>query len=80
MTLDEAARQLQLAQHDAQVAFDCVGLGDIERAHTHAITARAAADAAETALRRALADLSPDEAERAGAAAMATLEARETDR
>jgi hypothetical protein len=52
----EAARQLQQAAHDARVAYDCIGLGDLDRAHTHAITARAAADAAETVLRAALAD------------------------
>lgn len=54
--LGEAARQLQQAAHDARVAFDCMGLGEFDRAHTHAITARAAADAAETLLRAALAD------------------------
>ncbi|WP_283133019.1 hypothetical protein [Rhizohabitans arisaemae] len=52
--LDEAARQLRLASHDAQVAFDCIGLGEMNRAHTHAVFARAAADAAENALRAAL--------------------------
>jgi len=51
----EAARQLEQAAHDARVAFDCLGLGDLDRAHTHAITARAAADAAENVLRAALA-------------------------
>jgi predicted kinase len=70
MSLDEAARQLELAAHDTQVAFDCIGLGEIERAHTHTITARAAADAAEVALRIALAELTPEEAERAGEKAM----------
>ena len=70
MSLDEASRQLELAAHDTQVAFDCIGLGEIERAHTHTITARAAADAAEVALRIALAELSPEEAERAGERAM----------
>jgi hypothetical protein len=54
--LGEAARQLQQAAHDARVAFDCMGLGELDRAHTHAITARAAADAAENLLRAALAD------------------------
>ena len=54
--LGEAARQLQLAAHDARVAFDCMGLGELDRAHTHAITARAAADAAENLLRVALAN------------------------
>jgi hypothetical protein len=32
-----------------------MGLGELDRAHTHAITARAAADAAENLLRAALA-------------------------
>jgi hypothetical protein len=75
MSLDEAARQLELAAHDTQVAFDCIGLGDIERAHTHAITARAAADAAEAALRIALTEIkTPEEAERAGEEAMQRLQ------
>ncbi len=52
--LGEAARQLEMAIHDAQVAYDCLGLGHLDRAHTHAITARTAADAAETILRAAL--------------------------
>jgi hypothetical protein len=52
--LDEAARQLELAVHDARVAYDCIQLGELDRAHTSAITARAAADAAETLLRAAL--------------------------
>jgi hypothetical protein len=52
--LTEAARQLELAVHDAQVAYDCVALGHLDRAHTHAITARTAADAAETILRAVL--------------------------
>ena len=52
--LDEAARQLELAVHDAQVAYDCLGLGNVDRAHTYAITARAAVDAAENVLRAAL--------------------------
>jgi hypothetical protein len=52
--LAEAARQLELAVHDAQVAYDCMGLGNLDRAHTYAITARTAADAAETILRAAL--------------------------
>jgi hypothetical protein len=52
--LSEAARQLQQAIHDARVAFDCIGLEEFDRAHTHAITARAAVDAAENALRIAL--------------------------
>jgi hypothetical protein len=52
--LEEAARELQAARHDAQVAFDCVALGELDRAHTHALTARVAADAAVTALAAAL--------------------------
>jgi hypothetical protein len=52
--LGEAARQLELASHDAQVAYDCMALGNLDRAHTYAITARTAADAAETILRAAL--------------------------
>jgi len=52
--LGEAARQLELAVHDAQVAYDCVALGNLDRAHEHAITARIAADAAEHLLRAAL--------------------------
>jgi len=55
--LDEAARELQAAQHDAQVAFDCIALGEVDRAHTHALTARVAADAAVTALAAALAQV-----------------------
>ncbi len=53
--LGEAARQLELAVHDAQVAYDCLALGNVDRAHTYAITARAAVDAAENVLRAALA-------------------------
>ena len=52
--LGEAARQLELAVHDAQVAYDCVALGNLDRAHEHAITARIAVDAAEHLLRAAL--------------------------
>jgi hypothetical protein len=59
--LDEAARELQAAAHDARVAFDCIALGELDRAHTNALTARAAADAAVTALTAAL-GLSPETA------------------
>ena len=52
--LEEAARELEAAAHDAQVAFDCLALGELDRAHTSALTARAAADAAVTALQAAL--------------------------
>jgi hypothetical protein len=52
--LEQAARELQAAKHDVQVAFDCIALGELDRAHTHALTARVAADAAVTALAAAL--------------------------
>ncbi|MDL4772255.1 MULTISPECIES: hypothetical protein [Thermomonosporaceae] len=74
MSLDEAARQLKMAVHDGQVAFDCVGLGDLDRAQEHAVTARAAADAAEVALAQALKDLTPEEAQSAGEKAVSALE------
>jgi hypothetical protein len=54
ISLDEASRQLELAVHDAQVAYDCIALGNLDRAHTNAITARAAVDAAEVMLRAAV--------------------------
>ena len=54
--LGEAARQLEHAAHDARVAYDCIGLGNLDRAHTHAVPARAAADSAENCLRAALGD------------------------
>jgi hypothetical protein len=53
--LHEAARQLQQAAHDAQVAYDCISLGDLDWAHTNSVTARAEADAAENVLRAVLA-------------------------
>jgi hypothetical protein len=52
--IDEAARQLELAAHDVAVASSCIGLGELDRAHTSVITARAAVDAAENVLRVAL--------------------------
>ncbi len=52
--LDEAARQLEQAAHDAQVAYDCISLGDLDWAHTNVITARAEVNAAENALRAVL--------------------------
>ena len=52
--LAEAARELEAAAHDAPVACDCVAPGAIDRAHTSALTARAAADAAVAALQAAL--------------------------
>ena len=54
ISLDEASRQLEQAVHDAQVAFDCIALDNLDRAHTNAVTARTAADAAETLLRAVL--------------------------
>ena len=74
MSLEETTRQLQSALHDTQVAFDCVGLGDLESAHTHVLTARAAVDAAETTLCDALNRLSPDEAAREGEKAVEAFE------
>jgi hypothetical protein len=74
MSLEEAARQLRMAVHDAQVAFDCVGLGDLDRAMEHAVTARTAADAAEVALEAAKADMSPEQAQAAGEQAVSALE------
>jgi hypothetical protein len=55
-SLDEAARQLEMAIHDSRVAFDSIGLGHLDQAHTSALTARAAVDAAENAIRVAVAD------------------------
>lgn len=51
MSLEEASRQLEAAIHDARVAFDCILLEELDRAHVNAITARAAVDAAEQAIR-----------------------------
>ena len=53
--LREAARELEAAIHDAGVAFDCIGLGETDRAHTSALTARVALEAAVTAIQTALA-------------------------
>ena len=52
--LEEATRELEAAIHDARVAFDCIGLGELDRAHTSAVTARIAIDAAVTAVQAAL--------------------------
>jgi hypothetical protein len=49
--LSEASRQLELAAHDIAVASTCIGLGNLNEAHTNVITARAAADSAEEILR-----------------------------
>lgn len=58
--LQEATRELEAAIHDARVAFDCIGLGELERAHTSAVTARIAIDAAVTAVQAALGQGPPD--------------------
>lgn len=52
--LQEAARELEAAIHDARVAFDCIELGELDRAHTSAVTARVAIDAAVAAMQAAL--------------------------
>ncbi|GAA2421584.1 hypothetical protein GCM10010191_36440 [Actinomadura vinacea] len=74
MSLEEAARQLKMAVHDSQVAFDCVGLGDLERAQEHAVIARAATDAAMTALAQALEDMTPEQALAEGERAITAME------
>jgi hypothetical protein len=70
--LQEAARELEAAIHDARVAFDCIGLGEIDRAHTSALTARVALDAAVTAMQTAL-PLSPSESAATNAAGVTRL-------
>jgi hypothetical protein len=55
LVLEEATRELEAAIHDARVAYDCIGLGNLDRAHTSVVTARVAIDAAMTAIRAALA-------------------------
>ena len=72
MSLNEAARQLRMLIHDAQVAFDCIGLGELEQAHIHVVTARAAADAAELLLRDAGNELTPEVAAIEGERAIRT--------
>jgi hypothetical protein len=52
--LQEAARELEAAIHDARVAFDCIGLGEIDRARDSVLTARVAIDAALTAVEAVL--------------------------
>jgi hypothetical protein len=58
--LAEASRELEAAIHDARVAFDCIALGEVDRAHTSALTARIAIDAAVTAMQATLAQATPD--------------------
>jgi hypothetical protein len=67
--LQEASRELEAAIHDARVAFDCIGLGEIDRAHTSAVTARTAIDAAVTAVQAALAQAASNSAASSAAAA-----------
>src|ERR1700744_1005113 len=74
--LQEAARELEAAIHDARVAFDCIGLGEIDRAHTSAVTARTAIDAAVTAVQAALAEAAGHSA---GSGAAASASAAETE-
>jgi hypothetical protein len=62
--LQEAMRELEAAIHDARVAFDCIGLGEIDRAHTSAVTARVAIDAAVTAMQAAMAPSAGQPADR----------------
>lgn len=62
MSLEEASRQLEAAIHDARVSFDCILLEELDRAHTNAITARAAVDAAEQAIRVEFEKQTADEA------------------
>jgi hypothetical protein len=52
--LEEASRELEAAAHDVRVAFDCIALGELDRAHTSAVEARVAVDAAVIALQAAL--------------------------
>jgi hypothetical protein len=44
--IGDAAQQLEQASHDTRVALDCIALGDLDRAHSHEITARTDFDAA----------------------------------
>ena len=72
--LQEASRELEAAIHDARVAFDCIGLGEIDRAHTSAVTARTAIDAAVTAVQAALNQADGASAESAAAASASAAE------
>jgi hypothetical protein len=74
--LQEASRELEAAIHDARVAFDCIGLGEIDRAHTSAVTARTAIDAAVTAVQAALTQAAGSSAE---STASASAHAAETE-
>lgn len=72
--LQEASRELEAAIHDARVAFDCIGLGEIDRAHTSAVTARTAIDAAVTAVQAALTQAAAHSAEGTAAAGATAAE------
>ena len=74
--LQEATRELEAAIHDARVAFDCIALGENDRAHTSAVTARTAIDAAVTAVQAALAQAASNSA---GTNAAASANAAETE-
>jgi hypothetical protein len=50
----DASRLLEVAAHDIAVASTCIGLDDLDEAHTNVLTARVAADAAEEILRTLL--------------------------
>ena len=77
--LQEASRELEAAIHDARVAFDCIGLGEIDRAHTSAVTARTAIDAAVTAVQAALAQAASNSAASSAANSAATSAAAAAD-
>lgn len=61
--VDDASRLLQVAAHDIAVASTCIGLGDLDEAHTNVLTARVAADAALEIL-QVLLQIGPDGAPR----------------
>jgi hypothetical protein len=69
--LEEAMRELEAAIHDARVAYDCVGLGEVDRAHTSAVIARVAIDAAMIAMQTALAQPVSHQGAAGGGAAVA---------
>jgi hypothetical protein len=50
----DASRLLEVAWHDIAVASTCIGLGDLDEAHTNVLTARVAVNAVEEILRMLL--------------------------
>ena len=76
--LAEATRELEAAIHDARVAFDCIGLGELDRAHTSAVTARTAIDAAVTAVQAALTEAASQQAGQTAATEAVASEAAAT--